>query len=45
MEDAEAAEDPFDTSAIETLRNGGEVRILAGEEMPEGARAAAILRY
>lgn len=44
-DNAEAAEDPFDTSAVETLRNGGEVRILADEEMPEGARAAAILRY
>ena len=39
-----ASEDPFDASVVETLRNGGEVRTLADDEMPDGARAAALLR-
>jgi hypothetical protein len=43
--DTDASEDLFDTSAVETLRNGGEVRMLAGDAMPKGARAAALLRY
>lgn len=45
QEAARAGEDVLDMAAVRTLRHGGNVYVLAAEEMPEGTPMAAIMRY
>jgi hypothetical protein len=42
---ADAGENLLDAAAAWPLRGGGSVHVLAGESVPGGADAAAILRY
>lgn len=41
----EADEDLLQTAALHTLGNGGETLLFAGDRMPHGANAVALLRY
>lgn len=45
VQSVDAAMDPFDTAAAQTLRQDGDVYLVESEDLPGEAVAAAILRY